>query len=262
MNNTIQWREVWEATSRESVPDFELDRGMSPRDPETEALSEREHVNFIDPSEYDVVLDAGCGTGSNMLRLHSQVREIIGIDYAYGSIDRCRKRIQAQQIHNARVCVASLTSIPLPDCVVSLILCFSVLQYLNDEEVRCALKEFVRVLRPGGIIILHVKNSSSLYWSTLRIAKQMKMFLKLTTRTYYLRPFRWYVNELEHVNCRVLDYRSFNLLTCDCMPSRLVTALQRFEFRRYAGLLLRTTFVRRHGADLKIKAVLHHDPIY
>jgi len=256
MSDSIKWRQFWEDNSKENVPDFKLDRGMSPRDQEIENLSERELIDFIEPGQQETLLDAGCGTGSNILSLHSRVRNIIGIDFAPGSLERCQNKIQAHQIQNVRVCLAGVTAIPLPDCSVNRILCLSVLQYLDDEEVRQALREFVRVLGPGGVVILHVKNSSSLYWSTLRVAKKLKRLFGWTTRVYYLRSFRWYVNQLASLNCRVLEYRSFNLLTLDYMPRRLTYFLQRSELRHHTGWFFRIPFVRRHGADLKIKAVV------
>jgi ubiquinone/menaquinone biosynthesis C-methylase UbiE len=256
MTDMASWKQVWEQQSRADVPDFELDRGMSPRDRETEDLSEKELISFIEPGELEVLLDAGCGTGLNIVRLHSRVRSIVGIDFAWGSLERCRSRVQAHQARNAQICQASISAIPLPDCSVDKILCLSVLQYLDDEEVRRVFREFVRVSSLGGIIILHVKNLSSLYWLTLRFAKKLKVFLGWTTEAYYLRSFRWYVNELASVNCRVLDYKSFNLLTLDFMPRWLVHYLQGLELRWNTGVIFRVPFIRRHGADLKIKAVV------
>lgn len=245
---------MWEDKSKENVPDFQLDRGISPRDLEIETLSEQELVTFIEPRKSDAVLDAGCGTGVNILRLHSRVRSIVGIDYAWGLLERCQKRIQAHEIGNARLCNASTTAIPLPDRSVDRVLCLSVMQYLNDEEFRRALREFVRVLAPGGVVILHVKNLSSLYWSTLWIAKKLKAFLGISTRIEYFRSFRWYVSELESANYRILDYNSFNLLTLEGMPKGMLSFFQRFELRHHNTPLLRTPLLRRHGAELKIKA--------
>ncbi|SRR6266576_269795 len=254
MRKSIRWRRVWEEMSSENVSDFELDRGISPRDRETENLSEQELVNFIEPRESEVLLDIGCGTGVNILRLHSRVRSIIGIDFAWGSLERCQKRIQAYKIKNAYLCHASATAIPLPDCSVDRILCLSVLQYVNDEEFRQTLREFLRVLTPGGVIILHVKNLSSLYWSTLWVAKKLKSLLGMTTRSEYFRSFQWYVNELVSINCHILDYNSFNILYLDRMPKWLHSFLQRYELRHHREPLFRVPFIRRHGAELKIKA--------
>ncbi len=193
MNSSTKWRMAWEQDSRKDVPDFVLDRGISPRDQEIEILSEQEHVNFIEPRDCDVLLDAGCGTGVNILRLHSRVRKIMGIDFSSGSLERCQRKLQEERVNNAHVSVASIAAIPLSDKSVDKILCLSVLQYLDDEEVRRALREFTRVSKSGGVLILHVKNSHSLYWSTLRFAKKLKTLLGWTTDTYYLRPFRWYI---------------------------------------------------------------------
>jgi len=254
MTDSVRWRQDWEVKSGREISDFELDRGTSPSQQETERLSEQELLAFIEPADSDVLLDAGCGTGVNILRLHARVRKIIAMDYARGSIERCRKRIAAQKITNTTIYMGSVAAIPLPDSSVNRILCLSVLQYLDDEEVRKAFREFVRVLTPGGVIILHVKNSSSLYWSTLRVAKKLKTFLGGSTQLYFLRPFQWYVDELESVDCRILDYNSFNSFVLEGMPQRLRSFIQRLELRHRNALPFRTAFLRRHGPELKIKS--------
>jgi len=254
MSNPTSWRRVWDDKAKAEVPDFELDRGISPRDREIESLSEQELINFIDPRSSERLLDAGCGTGVNILRLHSKVKSIIGIDYTQGSLDRCHKRIQDHQIKNAQVFQASVTSIPLPDCSVDKVLCLSVLQYLDHEEFRQALKEFVRVLTPEGVLILHVKNLSSLYWSTLWAAKKCMSVFGMRPQIEHFRSFQWYVDELASQKLHVLDYNSFNLLTLDRMPKGILSFLQRIELKNHTGSILRIPFVRRRGAELKIKA--------
>ena len=254
LGTRTNWRQVWENKSGESVSDFEVDRLRPVLDQEVEDLSERELINFIEPKDSEAVLDAGCGTGVNILRLHSRIRNVVGFDYAWGSLKRCQHRIQTHNIRNARLCMASIVTIPLPDCSVDKVLCLSVFQYLNDSEVRQALKEFVRVLTPGGTIILHVKNFWSLYWLTLLFVKRLKALLGRNPRIEHLRSFSWYVNELKHLGCTVLDYDSFDLLLLDVVPPRLVPVLRRFELRNHSGPLFRNSFARRHGAELMIKA--------
>jgi ubiquinone/menaquinone biosynthesis C-methylase UbiE len=253
MNRPVDWKQVWEEKARASVSDFQLDRGTSPRDQEIERLSAEELINFIAPDEFEALLDAGCGTGVNIARIYSRVKSVVGFDYARGSLERCQKRIQEQKIGNARVFLASAVAIPLPDCSVDKVLCLSVLQYLDDQEVRKALKEFVRVLTPGGTIIFHVKNLSSLYYSTLLVAKKLKTFLGLATRVEYFRTFRWYLNELSLAGLIVMDYNSLNFINLEGMPRSLLSFLQGLELRNHRQLF-RVPFLRRHGAELKIKA--------
>lgn len=256
MKNQTNWKNVWEEKASAGLSDFELDRGRKVVDEEVEYLSALHLVNFINPEESEVLLDAGCGTGVNILRLHSRVRKIFGIDYAQGSVARCKKSIQVKEIANAQVCAASITSLPLPDNSVNKVVCLSVLQYLDDNEVREALKEFARVLCPGGTLILHVKNLSSLYWSTLRLAKKIKLLLGGTTRIEHFRSFAWYTSELALLNCKISGYDSFNLLLLDGMPPKLVTSIRRFELKHHADRWSQLPIVRRHGAELIIKATV------
>lgn len=256
MKNQTNWKDVWEQKASASVSDFELDRGRRAADEEVEYLSALHLINFINPDESETLLDAGCGTGVNILRLHSRVRKIVGIDYAQGSLDRCKKTMHAQSVTNAQICAASITALPLPNSCVNKVVCLSVLQYLDDDEVRQALKEFARVLRPGGTLILHVKNLASIYWSTLRLAKKIKLLLGGTTRIENFRSFAWYTSELASLNCKVSGYDSFNLLLLDGMPMKLVTSIRRFELKHHANRLSQLPIVRRHGAELIIKATV------
>ena len=255
MNSSLQWNRVWEEKSREDIPDFELDHGITLRDQETESLSWQEHLHFIDPLPHEILLDAGCGTGVDIIRLHSRVTKVIGLDFSSGSLERCKKNLAFQGIRNAEVYLASITAIPLPDHSVDKVLCLSVLQYLDDEEVRLGLRELARVVRPGGTLIFHVKNSASLYWSTLRIAKKVKNLLGRPTQIYNLRSFEWYVAELAALNCRVVGYESLNVLSVDRMPVWATHALQKMELKYQHSRIFRSSFVRRSGADLKLRAV-------
>jgi len=252
MSSRTDWREVWENKSAQGISDFELDRGHPP-DQEGENLSEEELINFVEPREFETVLDAGCGTGVNVARFHSRVKHIIGIDYSEGSLERCKKRIEAQKVENAQLSAASVTRIPLPDGAVDKVLCLSVLQYLDDQEARNALREFVRVVAPGGVIILHVKNLSSIYWSTLWAAKTLKSFLGGRTRIEHFRTFHWYVNELTLLKCEILDYYSSNLFIVDVMSPSLISFVRGFELRHHGDALFRSPLLRRHGAELLLK---------
>ncbi len=254
MTDSDKWRAVWEAKSTSDVPDFDLDRGMSPRDQETEYLSAQELLSFIQPQNSERLLDAGCGTGVNILRLHSQVRSIVGIDYASGSVERCRKRLQALGVNNVSLFVAGISEIPFASGSFDKILCLSVLQYIDDGEVRKTLREFARLLSPGGEVILHVKNKSSFYWSTLLLAKQVLTVLGSKTESYSVRPFGWYIRELRNAGFRIVDFSGCNVFVFDAIPKPIVSHLQRFELRHHRSWLMQNSFVRSHGADLKIKA--------
>jgi len=228
-----------------------LDRGTRPRTSEIETLSVQEQLHFIDPQSRDVVFDAGCGTGVNELLLHSAVQRIIGMDYSESGLARCKRRISADHITNVDLIRGDVVDLPLPESSMDRVLCMSVLQFLTSDETRRSLQEFARILKPQGTLILHVKNLSSLYLSTLWAAKRLLMLAGKQVRLEYFRPYRWYVRELRAAGFQVLDYSSFNLLMIEGMPQRLLQFLQMVELRHHRKF---PAFLRRHGSELKIKA--------
>lgn len=256
MAHSDHWRTYWERRAEQSLPDYEYDRGRSPRGREIDLLSEDELLSFIQPEPGDTVFDAGCGSGVNIDRLHSRVRSIIAMDFSRGSVERARKRVRLCRIDNAKVVQGNVTEIPLPSRSVDKVLCMSVLQYLNDGDVRRAFAEFRRILRPRGVAILHVKNISSIYLATLYLMKKVKSLFRSGVQVEHYRSYRWYMRELESAGFNIAYYNSFNLLMFEGMPKLILRRLQKYELSNYNNWLLRRAFVRRHGSDLKIKAAL------
>ena len=253
---TTDWRTFWEKRSTEVGSDFEFDRVSACDDADVEELAKLELLRFIDPQKEDIVFDAGCGTGGNMLMLSPQVNRILGIDYSAGAVERCRNRLKASRVQNAEVNHGDVTKLEISNCSIDKVICMSVLQYLDNRDAEVALSEFARVLKPGGILILHVKNLSSLYLSTLFVAQQIRSKLGRSVRKANFRTFGWYVKNLRSLRFKITDYNSFNLAAIPKMPLRLERYLRGVELRNCDGRVMRSSVIRRFGADLKIKAVL------
>ena len=98
------------------------------------------------------VLDAGCGTGGMLSRLtrYAAANQIVGIDFSETALRFC---IQRQPQLLAR---ASVSELPFADASFDLITSFDVLQHVPDQQDALAIKEFYRVLRPGGIVFIRV----------------------------------------------------------------------------------------------------------
>jgi ubiquinone/menaquinone biosynthesis C-methylase UbiE len=261
MGDLTDWKQYWDNRSKEAGSDFEFDRGVTPRCKEIEELAEQELLSFIDPQPAEVMLDAGCGTGVNILLLHSKVKRILAIDYSKGAIERCRRRIQSNRIENAEAREGSIMRIPMPDRSVDKVLCLSVLQYLDDKDVKLAFGEFSRVLKNNGMLVLHVKNRASLYLSTLWVAQQFKLLLGKPSKFGHYRTYGWYAKALTAFGFEVVDYNSLEFFTLPKMPPRLVVYLQSLELRNYTRPFLRSRWIRRHGAELKIKATVRRTTI-
>ncbi|MDO8503429.1 MAG: class I SAM-dependent methyltransferase [bacterium] len=93
------------------------------------------------------IFDAGCGTGLLAKKLERFGR-VWGIDISLQAVKFAKNR-------GVRVKQASVDKIPFKDDSFDLVVCVDVIYHklVNDKK---ALREFFRVLRPGGILVLRV----------------------------------------------------------------------------------------------------------
>ena len=98
------------------------------------------------------LLDCGCGPGTITLGLADIVApgEVVGVDRDSSQVERTRALADELQIANARFEVADLFHLPFPDSSFDVVAAHAVLMHVGDRL--AALREFHRVLRPGGIV--------------------------------------------------------------------------------------------------------------
>ena len=96
------------------------------------------------------VLDAACGEGYGAALLAGHARTVIGVDHSEEAIDHARHRYGARE--NLRFEVADVTRLPFEDGRFDRVVSFETLEHLREQE--SLLREFRRVLRPDGLLIL------------------------------------------------------------------------------------------------------------
>ncbi|MFV2044813.1 MAG: class I SAM-dependent methyltransferase, partial [Anaerolineales bacterium] len=97
-----------------------------------------------------MVLDAGCGTGVILDRLQSSYgTKSFGIDVSAKSLTRHRNSGQGGN----RNSMADARQIPLADNVFDLAISLDVLEHMQSPE--DAVREMMRVTRPGGWVVLY-----------------------------------------------------------------------------------------------------------
>lgn len=95
------------------------------------------------------ILDAGCGTGSFSSKLRD-FGEIWAIDVNPVAINYARKN------RGLRITLGSIQNLPFRTGFFDLIVCLDVLYHERVTDDRKALREFYRVLKPNGLIIIRV----------------------------------------------------------------------------------------------------------
>lgn len=91
------------------------------------------------------ILDVGCGSGINMQWLKN-FGKVTGVDNSSKAIEFCQQY--------GKTISADATKLPLQNNNFCLITAFDVLEHLKDDEL--AIKEWGRVLQPGGYLFISV----------------------------------------------------------------------------------------------------------
>ena len=102
---------------------------------------------ILDGLPRGVAFDAACGTGRHSAYLASLGHTVIGVDSSAAMLERARKKVPGGEFREA-----DLHDLPVPDDHVDLVVCALALMHVPDLEPVFA--EFVRVLRPGGNLVI------------------------------------------------------------------------------------------------------------
>ena len=168
------------------------------------------------------ILDAGCGTGSNLLWLqrYAGEGEIHAIYMSFQALQMSRQR------GSERLTQASVTNLPFADSSFDLVASFDVIVQLPMSGAVEATQEMYRVLKPGGICFVR---AAALEW--LRSGHDHAL---ATQKRYYL-------SELSSQ----LERNGFVVLRATYANSLLLPAI---AFRR---LVLKRLGLADNGSDVK-----------
>lgn len=115
----------------------------------------------------DRALDFGCGVGRLTQALADEFREVVGLDIA-------ASMVEAARVHNrhgdrVRYRVNSSDRLEgLDDASLGFVYSSKTLQHIPPVHARRYIREFMRVLRPGGVTVFQVRNGPRIEPGTLR----------------------------------------------------------------------------------------------
>lgn len=123
------------------------------------------------------VLDAGCGTGLITERLADDIGswgQVVGIDISPKMLEKARLRLADRR--NITLAQASLDEVQSRDRSFDVVVCVNVLRHVDDLSP--VLREWRRVLKPDGEVVLLDWDASSIWW------KVAHHILKYTDQSY------------------------------------------------------------------------------
>jgi SAM-dependent methyltransferase len=93
------------------------------------------------------ILDIGCGTGATLTAI-SDLGMVIGVDRSPEALRLCRRRGLRHLV------LAEGQSLPVVSGSADVVLALDLLEHIEDDAAAC--REFARVLRPGGLLLVTV----------------------------------------------------------------------------------------------------------
>lgn len=106
-----------------------------------------ELMRSLDLAPGATILDAGCGSGRNMVDF-ARYGTVTGVEISDASLERARMRGVGEVVQ------CSITEMPFPDGHFDVAVCLDVVEHIEDEQ--GALRELHRVVRPGGSLMITV----------------------------------------------------------------------------------------------------------
>ena len=125
----------------------------------------------LGPQQTWRILEVGAGTGANLQVLRALgVKQVVACDL---SVDALQYSAQSAPVTLARADAARL---PFRSGSFDLLLAADVIEHLDDDA--AALREFVRVLKPGGYLVLTVPAFPSLWGPQDHVAHHRRRYMR------------------------------------------------------------------------------------
>lgn len=133
-------------------------------------------VNVFKKYNVNRILDLGCGSGRHTIYLVGEGFDVYGFDISEQAINKTRSSLQAKGL-NAHLFVGSMyEQLPFEDNFFDAVICIRVLHHGTIDNIRGAISEIERVLKPGGFVYVTVRK---------RISKEKRLRHKyIAPRTY------------------------------------------------------------------------------
>jgi SAM-dependent methyltransferase len=148
-----QWRQRFERFAQRSTKEADVsgwsDVGLAHRVDSFSRL-----LDELETASGGLVLDLGCGAGTYSRLLARRGHRVVAADYSLPSLGRA---VQYDAERASHYVAADAYILPFASSSFTLIVCIGVLQAVGSPEL--VLDEIVRVLQPGGILVIEGLNA-------------------------------------------------------------------------------------------------------
>jgi|GEM_PF-5112905 len=143
-------------------------------------IQRKKDVIKLVESEFDALLDIGCGTGDIIFELLKKNKDstALGVDFSGEMIEIAKKEAQKEKLEKRcrfeRMDIEKFED--LTGKKFDLILAVGLMEYLEDD--RKFLKNIEKTMKKNGVLILTVPNNTGLFYKTDRAISAVYYFIK------------------------------------------------------------------------------------
>ena len=109
------------------------------------------------------LVDLGCGMGTFTIEAASRGAWAIGVDPAAAAVRAAHAVATAEQATGAQFIRADAVVLPLPSGVADVVLAADLTEHLDDVTLARILREAVRILTPGGKLVLYTPDRQHVF---------------------------------------------------------------------------------------------------
>lgn len=137
----------------------------------------------VQTASYPAVVDVGCGFGRSLPKLHRRFRpqRLVGVDVDPAMLDASAREVRGAGIH-AELIQSSSASLPFEDGSIDLLFCHQTFHHLVEQEQ--AIREFYRVLKPGGVMLFAESTKRYIDSWIIRLLFRHPMHVQKTAEQY------------------------------------------------------------------------------
>ena len=132
---------------------------------------------------YPIVLDVGCGQGKSFRLLieHFSPQRLIGVDadekcLQHARVEAAKENIPIELRHR------DIAALDVPDSSADLVFCHQTFHHLTQQQL--ALRQFYRVLKPGGLLLFAESTRAYIHSWIIRLLFRHPMHLQRSAAEY------------------------------------------------------------------------------
>lgn len=165
-------------------------------------------LNILDPTEDDIVLETGAGTGRISKYYVDKVKQLYLVDPSAKMLQQAKNH---KKLKNTKIHVGFTENMPFNDNSFDKIVCYFSFHHWQDQS--GGLKEIYRVLKPNGLIVFVEIDRNSLWGNVIQIFEWLG---QMKSKMFSSKAFMQTLDNFKFKDTKYIKTRSSYIFMSTC----------------------------------------------